>query len=386
MHSSIGPSMVLVAMFVAGPQASAEVHELIEEFTGGDVAGFGGGSNNYAWIASGGVGGVNDGYLHVENYTPWPFAAMTAGPDYTGNWRAANISRVMFHINDVNECVEGRPFEIHVGIGIQHANVWLYREGCIAPCNVWQRCEVDVTDESKWWRATLSGTFEEALQSADRLVFRHDDTSGCPDGEPDDCLDELGPNRDTIAGDLGIDRIVLLADCESLPHEPDCNHNDVLDDCDIANGTSDDINQNGVPDECEGACCLGDGSCVIATAETCSNLGGIRHLGGFAVCLENQQNPSDPTDDACEEDPYGRCCGRGLGEHLCVIMPRSACRGQGFFGGAGSDCQGDANGNGLDDACRVIPAVSEWGLAAMTLLVLTAGTIVLLRRRAVLPG
>ncbi len=30
-----------------------------------------------------------------------------------------------------------------------------------------------------------------------------------------------------------------------------------------------------------------------------------------------------------------------------------------------------------------IPAVSEWGLAAMTLLILTAGTLVLVRRRRV---
>ena len=31
----------------------------------------------------------------------------------------------------------------------------------------------------------------------------------------------------------------------------DCNKNDVLDLCDIANGTSDDDNHNGIPDECE---------------------------------------------------------------------------------------------------------------------------------------
>jgi subtilisin family serine protease len=37
------------------------------------------------------------------------------------------------------------------------------------------------------------------------------------------------------------------------PEDPpfDCNGNDVTDDCDIANGTSDDANGNGVPDECE---------------------------------------------------------------------------------------------------------------------------------------
>jgi formylglycine-generating enzyme required for sulfatase activity len=42
----------------------------------------------------------------------------------------------------------------------------------------------------------------------------------------------------------------------------------------------------------------------------------------------------------------------------------------------------DANGNGvLDDCAPDIPTVSEWGVVAMTLLVLTAGTVVLTRRR-----
>jgi hypothetical protein len=38
--------------------------------------------------------------------------------------------------------------------------------------------------------------------------------------------------------------------------EWDCNNNGVLDECDIADGTSEDFNGNGIPDECEG--CLAD--------------------------------------------------------------------------------------------------------------------------------
>ena len=47
-------------------------------------------------------------------------------------------------------------------------------------------------------------------------------------------------------------------------------------------------------------------------------------------------------------------------------------------------CQGDDDGNGIDDACEAgppIPTVSEWGLVAMTLVVLTAGTLVFMRHR-----
>lgn len=42
----------------------------------------------------------------------------------------------------------------------------------------------------------------------------------------------------------------------------------------------------------------------------------------------------------------------------------------------------DFNGNGIPDVCEGIPTVSEWGVVAMALLVLTAGTLVLRWRRA----
>jgi hypothetical protein len=44
----------------------------------------------------------------------------------------------------------------------------------------------------------------------------------------------------------------------------------------------------------------------------------------------------------------------------------------------------DPNGNGIPDDCELppIPAVSEWGLVMMTLLVLAAGTIVFRRLSA----
>ena len=45
----------------------------------------------------------------------------------------------------------------------------------------------------------------------------------------------------------------------------DCNGNGVADDSDIANGTSDDMNSNDIPDECE--------SCVLPELEVCSSEG-----------------------------------------------------------------------------------------------------------------
>lgn len=57
-----------------------------------------------------------------------------------------------------------------------------------------------------------------------------------------------------------------LADCDGSPWCSDCNINDILDECDITDQTSQDINGNDIPDECE---CLGDldGSGTIALAD-----------------------------------------------------------------------------------------------------------------------
>ena len=54
------------------------------------------------------------------------------------------------------------------------------------------------------------------------------------------------------------------------------------------------------------------------------------------------------------------------------------------FRGAGTSCLGDKDNSGEDDACDdlfLIPAVSDWGVVALTLLVLTSGTILIHRMR-----
>ncbi len=69
------------------------------------------------------------------------------------------------------------------------------------------------------------------------------------------------------------------------------------------------------------------------------------------------------TRGACLYDPYH-----------CFVVPQYTCgNGRGAYLGDGSTCPEDLP----------VPAVSEWGLIAMMLLALTAGTIVLMRRRPV---
>jgi hypothetical protein len=83
----------------------------------------------------------------------------------------------------------------------------------------------------------------------------------------------------------------------------------------------------------------------------------------FADCNDNG------IPDECDLD-----CGAtvGVGGGSCNVV---------YPGCGGSP---DLNGNGIPDECVPdIPTVSEWGLVAMALLVLSAGMAVMVRRRVV---
>jgi hypothetical protein len=77
----------------------------------------------------------------------------------------------------------------------------------------------------------------------------------------------------------------------------------------------------------------------------------------------------------------GACC---IDTGNCVdSVTLSDCLGfpgDNVFHGPGSDCDGDADNNGVDDSCGLgradqIPTVSEWGLVILALLLLTGAKI-----------
>lgn len=87
-------------------------------------------------------------------------------------------------------------------------------------------------------------------------------------------------------------------------------------------------------------------------------------------CIECQSTPCEFADLQAP----GACC--SVGDNQCSQQTEFECEalGEGFvYHGDGTPC-------GADGTC--IPTVSEWGVAVMTMLVLTAGTIVVMRRRA----
>jgi hypothetical protein len=59
----------------------------------------------------------------------------------------------------------------------------------------------------------------------------------------------------------------------------------------------------------------------------------------------------DGTGDACHETE-GACCGSTIGDDSCERMTETLCsQAGGMYLGDGSDCVGDTNGDGLDEAC-----------------------------------
>jgi len=107
----------------------------------------------------------------------------------------------------------------------------------------------------------------------------------------------------------------------------DCNHNGVEDSQDIARGASLDVNENGVPDECEqGACCAG-GQCLPAMWESACLERGGQWLGEGTGC--------EP--DPCSWPAEGACCVDGA---ECVVLPASSCQeAEGYYLGDDTTCE-----------------------------------------------
>jgi len=93
-----------------------------------------------------------------------------------------------------------------------------------------------------------------------------------------------------------------------------------------------------------------------------------------------------PPKGSPKDDPHGACCIEGGGCN--VETPEGCNEGGGSYQGNGSRCPGGQT-ESAGTACvadpvgdYTIPTVSEWGLAVMVILVLTAATVVIMRRRA----
>jgi hypothetical protein len=164
----------------------------VEDFSAGS-AGFTGGST-VTHVTSGGVGGAADPYISISNAAPSNLGAYSTNGNLIGNLPADGVFGYSFWLRDTGA---DNNLEIHVGIGIPSLNFWETVQGFTPPDGSWQKFSVDVTNPALWVRIIGSGTFQAAVASSGRLLFRHD-------------VPPLSQNPNPVAGDFGLDRIQVL--------------------------------------------------------------------------------------------------------------------------------------------------------------------------------
>lgn len=166
----------------------------VDDFTqADDLANFSGGSF-HSNPGTGGVGGANDGYLQLENFSVGNFGTRSASAPYLGKWDVDGATGVAYWLKNLGTT----PLEIHFSLGSSQ-NFWQYNIGTV-PDGEWQRVIVTFDNPSDWTRIVGSGSFAECLGFADRIHFRHD-------------LPPFVQNPNRTVGVLGIDRIKILGGC-----------------------------------------------------------------------------------------------------------------------------------------------------------------------------
>ena len=214
-----------------------------------------------------------------------------------------------------------------------------------------------------------------------------------------DCNDNEVPDECDTAAATSLD-----CNTNSVPDEceVDCNTNGVPDDCDITAGTSPDCNSNQIPDECD----LATGSSLDcntnAVPDECDLAGATSldcNTNSIPDECEVDCNTNGVPDDCDVRDATSLDCNGNIIPDECEVD----CNSNGvpddcdIAAGTSEDCNGndvpdscdiaggtstDLNFNNVPDECdAVVPALSEWGLAAMILLFVTAAVLVFHRSR-----
>jgi hypothetical protein len=125
---------------------------------------------------------------------PGHLGAFNAGPDYTGDFIAAGVDRIVYWLSDVES---DEDLEIHLSIG-SPGNLWLYTIGHAPPEGRWARFEVDLADSASFTQIQndLGGSYTLSLRQAERVHWRHD-------------RPPFERSPDPIAAQVGLDKIVL---------------------------------------------------------------------------------------------------------------------------------------------------------------------------------
>ena len=192
-HRILVIAAIAVIAVVAGSRSShaVPIPGFVENWTGTSLGGWGGGST-VSNPGSGGTGGGSDGYLRITNTSPGNLGSYASVSAYIGDWVTAGVVGVRLWLNDVGAA---DALEIHFSIG-RSSNFWQYDEAFVPLNNQWREFVVDLTNPSGWTRIIGSGTFQDALQNANRIHLRHD-------------LSPFTQNPNQTTGDFGVDQLML---------------------------------------------------------------------------------------------------------------------------------------------------------------------------------
>lgn len=198
---------LLRALFLAAPAHASPAPGLVESWPdSGNTDGWTGGAL-YANPGHDGAGGPSDGYLKISLTVAGNLGTRTTIPvsPYLGDWVQAGITQVQFCLNDVGNA---DPLEIHFSLGQQN-NRWQYNPGFVPPSNAWAIYTADLTDSTFWTQTIVpfSGpkSFLWALEHVEVVNVRHDHAP-------------FVQNPDDLAGDYGLDELVLYAATGISPH------------------------------------------------------------------------------------------------------------------------------------------------------------------------
>lgn len=189
------------ALFAAG-LASAVTPCFTQNFAGIDnLGGFDGGSGSYTNPGSGGVGGAADGFLIVGNAEPGFLGARNTTEDFAGDFLDAGVVRLTFWLNHVS----GEDLEIHLGVGAAFGNFWQLNTPFIPTTGEWRKFSAAIsTNEADWTRIIGSGSLEDALRNADRILLRHN-------------APPYQQFPQTVVAELGVDNVRIIADACDCP-------------------------------------------------------------------------------------------------------------------------------------------------------------------------
>ena len=193
-------ALILASMAALAVEAFAATPGFEEDFSAG-TGGFGAFGSVVTHVASGGVGGAADPYIAISNALVGFLGSFSSAPNLVGNLPADGVTGYSFWLRDTGA---NENLEIHVGVGAVFTNVWLSIPGFAPPDGSWQQFTVDLTNPSQWVQILGSGTFQAALASSDRLLFRHD-------------VPPLTQFPDAVAADFGLDRIQVLPVPAAIP-------------------------------------------------------------------------------------------------------------------------------------------------------------------------